>query len=302
MDIYQPLRTGPRTLSVRGLKSRCYDSPLGKFYYLDWGPEKAETIILLHGFTGSSQDFLTLPDQILSHYRCLMPDLPGHGRTQILHEANTFQTAGQVRLLQQWLNSLGLTRFHLLGYSMGGRLALQFAVRNSHQLASLILVSTTAGIHQKGLRQKRAESDSQLAQTILAAEPVDFLTHWVSQPIFQGISEQGEAFIAQEVDRRLPIQPAGLAYSLKYFGAGVMPSVWPQLKQITVPSLVMAGSRDSKYRSLASELVSLMPNAILEMLETTHAPLIEAPDALWKKVADFLRATRLTDLKRENSD
>ena len=270
------------------MESHCYENPLGRFHYLDSGRERAETVVFLHGFTGSSRDFLSLPGEILSHYRCLMPDLPGHGRTQVAEAANAFQTEGQVRLLQQWLNSLEQTRFHLFGYSMGGRLALQFAVRNSQLLDSLILVSTTAGIRQSDLRQKRAESDIQLAQTILKSEPVDFLTRWVAQPIFQGISERGEVLIAQEVNRRLPIQPSGLANSLKYFGAGVMPSVWPQLQQITVPALVIAGSRDSKYLALASELVNLMPNAVLEMLETTHAPLVESPDALWKKVADFL--------------
>ncbi|MCG8366491.1 MAG: alpha/beta fold hydrolase, partial [Pseudanabaenales cyanobacterium] len=192
----------------------CYESSLGVLHYLDSGQERAETVVFLHGFTGSSRDFLTLPDQILSHYRCLIPDLPGHGQTQVLEAANTFQTEGQIRLLQQWLTSLEQTRFHLFGYSMGGRLALQFAVRNRQQLDSLMLVSTTAGIHEKGLRQKRAELDSHLAQKILNAEPIDFLTRWLSQPIFQGISEQGEAYIAEEVNRRLPIQPSGLAYSL----------------------------------------------------------------------------------------
>ena len=290
MGADQLLQHGDIAECASCLTRHCYESSLGVLHYLDSGQERAETVVFLHGFTGSSRDFLTLPDQILSHYRCLIPDLPGHGQTQVLEAANTFQTEGQIRLLQQWLTSLEQTRFHLFGYSMGGRLALQFAVRNRQQLDSLMLVSTTAGIHEKGLRQKRAELDSQLAQKILNAKPIDFLTRWLSQPIFQGISEQGEAYIAEEVNRRLPIQPSGLAYSLKYFGAGVMPSVWLQLKQITVPALVIAGSRDAKYLSLASELVKPMPNARLEILETTHAPLVEAPDALWKKVANFLRA------------
>ena len=290
MSTDQSLQHRARTRGASGLKSLCYESPLGIFYYLDSAQERAETVIFLHGFTGSSRDFLTLPDEILNHYRCLIPDLPGHGHTKVLEEANTFQTAGQITLLQQWLNCLNQTRFHLFGYSMGGRLALQFAVRNMPQLHSLILVSTTAGIHPTERRQKRAESDVQLAQKILDADPVDFLTRWLSQPIFQGISEQGSAFLAQEVERRLPIQPTGLACSLKYFSSGVMPSVWPQLKEITVPVLAIAGARDSKYLSLALELVNRMPKATLGILETTHAPLVEAPDALWEKVANFLSA------------
>ena len=313
MSLDHPPHNGAINRYPSCLTSRCFDSSLGKLSYLDfrqegkgvrgqggWGDGemgRTETIVFLHGFTGSSRDFLSLPGEILSQYRCLIPDLPGHGRTQVgkaanTFQINTFQTEGQVTLLRQWLNSLGQRRFHLFGYSMGGRLALQFAVRYPHLLDSLILVSTTAGIRQPELRQKRAESDLQLAQTILKAEPVDFLTRWVSQPIFQGIAERGEGFIAQEVNRRLPIQPAGLANSLKSFGSGVMPAVWGQLKKITVPVLVIAGSRDSKYLSLASELVNLMPDAVLEILDTTHAPLVESPDLLWEKVADFLSSSR----------
>ena len=263
----------------------------GNLHYLDSGQGRAETIVFLHGFTGSSRDFLSLSGEMFGRYRCLMPDLPGHGCTQVgasTFQPNPFQTEGQVTLLHQWLNALGQNRFHLFGYSMGGRLALQFAVRHLPLLSSLILVSTTAGIRQPELRQQRIESDLQLAQTILQAEPADFLTRWVSQPIFKGIAERGDVFVAQEVNRRLPIQPAGLANSLKFFGSGVMPPIWEQLGQITVPVLSIAGSRDSKYLSLATELVDLIPNARLETLETTHAPLVESPEALWEKVADFL--------------
>jgi 2-succinyl-6-hydroxy-2,4-cyclohexadiene-1-carboxylate synthase len=281
--------TSDRNLGNNYLQSCCYTSHLGNLYYLDSCLQKTETIIFMHGFTGSSHDFLTLPDAIISNYRCLIPDLPGHGQTQVLEDATVFQTDGQVALLEQWLCSLGQSKFHLFGYSMGGRLALQFAVKNYHQLHSLIVVSTTAGINEEAIRKERAKADFQLAQKILSSEPVDFLTAWLSQSIFQGIAERGQDFIAQEVVRRLPIQPSGLACSLKYFSTGVMPSVWHRLTDIKTPTMAIAGSRDQKYLALASELVTLMPNATLRIIETSHAPLIESPDLLWKQVINFLR-------------
>lgn len=271
------------------LQSCCYTSSLGKLYYLDSGEHNTETIVFLHGFTGSSHDFLTLPDAILSNYRCLVPDLPGHGQTQVLEDATVFQTKGQVALLEQWLDSLGESKFHLFGYSMGGRLALQFAVKNAEQIQSLILVSTTAGIKEEAIRKERVQADVGLAQKILNSDSVNFLTEWVSQPLFQGIAERGADFIAQEVERRLPIQRSGLACSLKYFSTGVMPSVWHQLRDIQAPTLVIAGSRDRKYLTLAFELVNQMENAQLRTLETSHAPLIEAPNLLWKDVTNFLK-------------
>jgi 2-succinyl-6-hydroxy-2,4-cyclohexadiene-1-carboxylate synthase len=172
---------------------------------------------------------------------------------------------------------------------MGGRLALQFAVKHSHRLHSLLLISTTAGIQEEALRQARTTADLQLAQKIVNSDPVDFLTEWLSQPLFQGISDRGSDFIAREVVRRLPIQPSGLACSLKYFSTGIMPSVWHQLTNMTAPTLVIAGSRDEKYAKIAGELVNLIPNATLKLLETSHAPLIESPDLLWQQVTQFLQ-------------
>jgi len=81
-----------------------------------------------------------------------------------------------------------------------------------------------------------AKADDQLAQKILDSNPVDFLTTWLAQPLFQGIADRGQNFIV-EVLRRLPLQLSGLACSLKYFGSGSMPSVWHQLINIKTPTL-----------------------------------------------------------------
>lgn len=277
-----------RNLHNNYLQTCCYQSHLGKLYYLDSCQQNTETIVFLHGFTGSSHDFLSLPDAILSNYRCLIPDLPGHGQTQVLEDATVFQTEGQIALLEQWLDSLGNCKFHLFGYSMGGRLALQFAVKNSEQIQSLILVSTTAGIKEEAIRKERLQADVRLAEKILNSEPIGFLTEWISQPLFEGITERGANFIAKEVKRRLPIQRTGLACSLKHFSTGIMPSLWHQLSDIKAPTLVIAGSRDWKYLTLACELTSQIENTQLIILEISHTPLIESPNLLWKHVGNFL--------------
>jgi len=270
------------------LKECYYHSQGGDFYYLDSCLTAAETIVFLHGFTGSSRDFLTIPDALKNNYRCLIPDLPGHGKTHILEDANFFPSDRQVALLEQWLDSLGQTRIHLLGYSMGGRLALQFAVKNSHRLQSLILVSTTAGIKEDSERNFRVNSDEKLVNHILNSSPVDFLQSWLVQPLFQPLTDKGQDFINQEIQRRLPIQPSGLACSLKYFGSGVMPSVWHRLSDIKTPTLIIAGNKDRKYLAIANQLVTLIPEAKLNILKTGHAPMLESPTIFWEKVAKFL--------------
>ncbi len=273
------------------MKSHYYKTDLVNFHYLDsCSLNIQEPVVLLHGFTGSSRDFLTLSDAIVSNYRCLIPDLPGHGQTQVMESKVIFTADGQVALLERWLKFLGQSKFHLFGYSMGGRLALQFAVKNPHQLHSLILVSSTAGIKEESARLKRAKADEQLAQKILNSDPIDFLNAWLKQPLFKEVAALGQDFIEQEMLRRLPLQLSGLAHSLKYFGSGVMPSIWHQMVNIKIPTLVIAGSKDEKYLGLASELVALISKAQLKILPTGHAPLIESPDLLWKQVVEFLNS------------
>ncbi len=276
-------------MTINYPKSNYYHHQSGKLHYLDLGIPADQTIVFLHGFTGSSRDFHQIPDFLTDHYRCLIPDLPGHGKTLLSEEESVFSTTGQVMLLHQWLNFLNLSKFHLFGYSMGGRLALQFAVKYSLQLSSLILVSSTAGIQDDTARQNRAQADWELSQKILNSDPVDFLQSWLEQPLFQELTAKGKNFLAQEILRRLPIQPAGLASSLQHFSSGVMPPVWEQAIAIQTPTLVIAGSRDQKYLELAKRLVSLLPNGNLKIFQTGHTPLIEAPDLLWQEVVKFLQ-------------
>jgi len=281
------------------LKQKCYINCSGEFYYLDSkfcseagsnknGTNQTETLVFLHGFTGSSRDFLTLPPAITSRYRCLIPDLPGHGQTRISEDATVFQTESQVALLEQWLHELEQQQIHLFGYSMGGRLALQYAVTHRNEVRSLLLVSTTAGIRDSSGQCDRLQADWQLAEHILTTDPVDFLTEWLAQPLFQGIAALGQDYLAQEIQRRLPLQLSGLAHSLRYFSTGAMPSVWHHLPTLQMPALVIAGSQDQKYCNLANELVAAIPNATLQILDTSHAPLVESPRLLWQYVIDFL--------------
>jgi len=270
------------------MKSCYYNNDYLYLHYLDnCSLDAQETVLFLHGFTGSSQDFLSIPKCFTTSYRCLVPDLPGHGITKTL-DASYFTAERQVALLEHWLNSLGQSKFHLLGYSMGGRLALQFAVKNSHQLHSLTLISTTAGISEEAARQARVNADRQLAQRILHLASIEFLNIWLSQPLFQGIVEKGQDFVAKEGLRRLPLQPLGLTYSLEHFGSGVMPSVWHQLANIQVPTLVLAGEKDAKYLALGTKLTALIAKATLKVLPSSHAPLVECPEILWQSVQEFL--------------
>jgi hypothetical protein len=98
------------------------------------------------------------------------------------------------------------------------------------------LVSTTAGIDEEVMRKARVKADNELAEKILNSNPGDFLTAWLAQPLFKEIADSQD--ITKEVIRRLPLQPSGLACSLKYFGSGVMPQFGINLLILKYPLLL----------------------------------------------------------------
>ena len=119
-------------------------------------PEKIP-LIFLHGFLGSHQDWLQVARVFSQEYYCILPDLPGHGDNQltITPQLNfKYLNKGLLKLI----DDLELKKPVLIGYSLGGRTALNFASNHTDKLRALVLESTSPGISSPTEREQRAES------------------------------------------------------------------------------------------------------------------------------------------------
>lgn len=234
-------------------------------------------LVLVHGFTQTGQCWGPVGAALAEDHEVVRVDAPGHGRSADVR-ADLPATA-------DLLAGLGPATY--LGYSMGGRMCLETALRHPEAVEALVLVSATAGIEDDGERSARRASDEALA-TRLEAEGVDaFVDHWLSLPLFAGLPPAGRF----DAERRTNTA-AGLASSLRLAGTGTQVPSWNRLGDLSMPVLVVAGADDAKFTALAHRLVeSIGANATLAVLpgagHTTH---LEAPDAFLATVLPWLAA------------
>jgi 2-succinyl-6-hydroxy-2,4-cyclohexadiene-1-carboxylate synthase len=240
-------------------------------------PGSRETLLLLHGFTqtGRSWDgvIASLPPE---RYRALAPDLRGHGAAAALRPVSFDASVGD-------LLALAPDRLTLVGYSMGGRLALALALAARERVSRLVLVSTSAGLADAGERARRRERDEALARELERDGLESFVRGWGAQPLFAG---QPEAVRRLADADRLRNDANGLAASLRGMGVGSMEPLWSRLGELEMPVVVVAGARDSRYVEIGERLVAAMPHAQLTTVPGAgHAVTLEAPDAVAAAIA-----------------
>ena len=249
--------------------------PDGRVFYAATGAGPAVT--LLHGFTQASRSWAEVI-ALLPGYRCLAPDIRGHGRTDLRPGAPHTMDACLADLEAVWAAE-GAEQSHLVGYSMGGRLALHAATHRPDLLVSLVTVGAHAGLDPE-TAQRRRGGDEQLAARIEQRGVTEFVRYWAGLPLFRGLDRRGPAFRAALDAERRRNTSAGLAASLRGMGAGAMEPVWDRLPQVACPCLFVAGAEDHGYAHEARRLAAAVPNGRVEIVPRAgHAVQLERPQA-----------------------
>ncbi|MFL5310050.1 MAG: 2-succinyl-6-hydroxy-2,4-cyclohexadiene-1-carboxylate synthase [Myxococcales bacterium] len=233
-----------------------------------WG--RGAPLALLHGFTGAGSAFDHLRDTLGARFRVIAPDLPGHGASP---EATGWDDA-----LEALRHALPSEPFFLAGYSMGGRLALAFALRHPARVRALVLESGSPGIEDPAERDRRRAQDDRLAAFALREGVAAFVARWEEHPTLSGLRALAAPLASALRERRLGSSAAGLASALRHLGAGAQPSLWDELPRLRVPALLLAGEGDAKFSEIARSMAERIPGARLRILPGCgHSPHLEAP-------------------------
>lgn len=214
---------------------------------------QGEPVLFLHGFTGSSNTWHNI-ESILSCC-AVMPDLSGHGQTTSLSENIESEAAAMKNLM----NEAGFDSFHLIGYSMGGRLALALALLYPDSVRSLVLESASPGLKTEKARKARRASDELLAQKIEQEGVEAFVDFWENIPMFQTQKMLPESIRRGIREERLNQTTKGLAASLRFMGTGAQPSYWNKLNELVMPVLLLTGTLDRKFTEIACEMKKAIP-------------------------------------------
>ena len=250
---------------------------------------KHQTLVLLHGFTGSAAGWGHLMDTLASYgLRIIALDLLGHGQSDAPEDAKRYSIENCQKDILAVLQALGVKKGHaiILGYSMGGRIALYAAF--SGYFRALILESSSPGLEDAAEREERRASDEALAASIEREGVPAFIERWERIPLFASQktlpSECREALHRQ----RLQNNATGLAQSLRGVGTGVQPSLNAQLPTLHIPVLLIAGELDTKFTTIAKRMAQALPQSQLHIIPAAgHTVHLEQPQLFTSLVGDF---------------
>ncbi|PWU06427.1 MAG: 2-succinyl-6-hydroxy-2,4-cyclohexadiene-1-carboxylate synthase [Verrucomicrobia bacterium] len=239
-------------------------------------------ILALHGFTGSGLDFECFTQKTLNYFSWYAPDLLGHGKSPIPHKLNDYSLESHIHYLDKiTLNLPTGSPWVLLGYSMGGRLALKYALERPQNIKHLILISSTPGILDNHERLLRQQTDNLLDAKILGEGVANFINFWQELPIIQSQKNIPPSIREPLLKRKFNNHPLGLANSLLKMGTGQMLPLWNRLSEIKFPITLITGEKDFKFTEIAHQMKHNIPHLEHHIIPNTgHAAIWEHPISL----------------------
>ncbi|MCZ6673487.1 MAG: 2-succinyl-6-hydroxy-2,4-cyclohexadiene-1-carboxylate synthase [Verrucomicrobia bacterium] len=259
----------------------------GKIYRWDkkgHGP----TLICLHGFVGSGSDFEILADHYPDHPTLIAPDFPDYAiDPEVTDDAWGTALSALKKIIEIEASDAPSV---LLGYSMGGRIALQFALKYPGLLKALVLVGATPGIADHTDREKRVRADEELA-TKVANQLIDtFLESWLNQPLLNSQKRIPEPYRSKMWNMRRKHKVQTIAQNLISLGTGSMQPAWKQLPELHLPTFLITGEEDKKFTQIAQQMMQSLPMAQHSTIsESGHAACFEQPTEVAKKLNHFLQ-------------
>lgn len=245
--------------------------------------------MFLHGFTGRIENWQRQIDHLEASYSLIIPDLIGHGKTDAPLDSERYQMEFAAADLIRLLDIFEIDQIGLLGYSMGGRLALYLALHYPQRVGKLILESASPGLATPQERADRIASDEHLANRIEREGITAFIDYWEQLPLFAS-----QTSLSSEVKQplralRLQNRPEGLAGSLRGMGTGRQPSLWDSLAQLRPPTMLITGEHDRKFTEIGKKMSHHLPDVQhIQIQEAGHTIHLEQPQLFNEAVLRFI--------------
>ncbi|MCZ7630447.1 MAG: alpha/beta fold hydrolase [Microthrixaceae bacterium] len=242
------------------------------------GGATLETVTMLHGFTQTGRCLGPVADGLRQSHEVLAPDLPGHGDTAGLAWMDCRSIADHL------VDLCGPS--HWIGYSLGGRIALQIAVAHPGSVHSLVLIGATAGIEDPTARRDRRSLDHERATEVERLGVDEFTRRWLGMDMFAGLPPS-----AHYLGERRTNTAEGLAGSLRNAGTGSMEPLWERLRELRMPVLLLSGEHDTAFTGIAERMEAhIGGNATAVTVPGAgHAAHLEAPGPVLELIEDHLR-------------
>ncbi len=236
-------------------------------------------LVLVHGFTGSSLDWVDVIEPLAEDRQVVTFDHRGHGDSPNTGDAASYTFDQLVDDMTEMLEDLELDRFDLLGHSMGGIVSMRYALAHPERVRSLILMDTAAeasadntDMMRAGIEQVRIQGTSALYELIQG-----FLGEGA-------LADSRRARMQTKLGQMDPVAFTELGEELLTY-----PSVLDQLAGLRIPTTVIVGVNDHALRGRADDLAATIPGAELVVIpDAAHSPQEENRDAWLAAVGHHL--------------
>jgi pimeloyl-ACP methyl ester carboxylesterase len=262
-----------------------------RFYYRDWaGPKPdAQTLVLLHGYTGHARSWDAFAAAMSQRYRVLALDQRGHGQTQWAPPTD-YDTSEMVADMSAFVAALGLSQFVLLGLSMGGLVSIGYAGKRPAELAKLVIVDIAPEIDIEGLKRIQAgvvrsdvfDSREQAFARVREDNPIPPADH-LRYRVDYSLMRRADGRFTYRYDRALrdPKNPR----------QGIPAEEgWRLVSNINVPTLLVRGERsDILSAAVAKRMAAAIPKCrLVEVAGSGHPVPLDKPDEFLRAVETFL--------------
>lgn len=248
--------------------------------YRTAGKASSPAVVFLHGFLGSKEDWHEIIEQLQDDFYCISLDLPGHGDNSALSlDEQYLATPGFSRcaeLINTRLSSLNIKHYHLVGYSLGGRIALHIAKLYPQQLLSLVLESCHPGLQSEADKLARKQNDAAWANRLSTLPMSDFLRLWYQQAVFSDLTAAEQHAL---VLKRSSNNPLALANCYQATSLAEQDDLWDIPTRLKVNSHFIAGHQDSKFMALAKRWQQQQPLSLHCIHASGHNVHLAAPQA-----------------------
>jgi len=246
-------------------------------------------VVILHGFTGSCASIEVIAHGLRDRHRTLRIDFVGHGSSDAPSESELYTFDACVEQTAEVLAQLAKPPAHVIGYSMGGRVALGLCVARPELVKSATLIGARAGIDDAAERAQRVRDDEALADSIERDGVPAFVDRWMALPLFASQERLGTERLARAREQRLANRAQGLANSLRGMGAGAQPQLRARLPEIDAPLCLVVGDEDERFTRIAHSLAGELQHARVSTIPCAgHAAHLENPDSFLKVVRAFI--------------
>ena len=253
-----------------------------------WGRAELQPIVFLHGFMGAGSDWREICELLAEDYYCVCPDLPGHGANTARDFDAQLSLSELAIELHGLCAGLGLKAPIVVGYSLGGRVALHAALLHPNRMRALVLESTSPGLEAVLEREARSAFDHARAAALLADGVPAFTKAWYSAPLFHSLHRY-PLLLAKLQAARATNNARWLSKVIRELSPGRAASAWAGLASITTRTLLAAGALDVQYTAYVQRMALLMPSAnSLIVPNAGHNVHVEEPAAYVHAVRQFM--------------